>query len=206
MIALRVDMDSVITSMSTVKAVESELEKARDYFQCGDYVSSFNTYLGLAENGNSFSQCEVGFMYYQGQGTSRNLDAAEKWFRLSLQNGEIQASVGLIRVLLEHDRFQDALVCIKRYVRLKYPPAIYWMGRMYYNGYGVARDSRKALKYFTLASRYGHLIGMRDRAKLMLYGKVGFLCRFIGLLESMKAFFLIVVALKKDRNHESLYF
>lgn len=172
----------------------------------GNYSKALELYEVEAKQENISCQRQLGFMYYQGKGTQRNLVTAESWFKQAFERGDEQASVGLFRIYVERSEYSEALRYMRRMARKHYPPALYWLGRMYYNGYGVTKDLNRALIYFTLAARYGHFVGMRDRAKSLMRGVNGFFARFIGAYEFVRLIFRMAVALRKDFNDESQFY
>ena len=175
--SLGVDFESVLMDA---------VEKANTLYRNGSYSEALRLYVAEAINNNPSCQCQIGFMYYQGKGTPCDLCAAEKWFKQALEQGYEQASVGLFRVYVEGKQFEKALPYMRRMARKKYPPALYWLGRMYYKGCGVLKNSDKAFIYFTLAAQHTHFPSMRDRSKLMLRGEKGFFARFLVRMNLLK--------------------
>lgn len=52
-----------------------------------DYAIAFKLIRSLALGGNAKAQCLLGFMYYQGEGTQKNLHKAYKWLNRSAMKG-----------------------------------------------------------------------------------------------------------------------
>ena len=55
----------------------------------------------------------------------------------------------------EADRFDEALTALKQH--RKHPEAQYYLGMMYYEGFGVVKDLEAAKQWFRKASRQGSL-------------------------------------------------
>jgi len=55
----------------------------------------------------------------------------------------------------ENDRYDEALVALKQH--RKNPEAQYYLGMMYYEGFGVEKDEETAKYWFKKASRQGSL-------------------------------------------------
>lgn len=180
----------------------SNVNLAKKLYCEGSFSKAFEIYEAEAKLGNANCQCQLGFMYYQGKGTRRDFGLAERWFRQALERGDEQASVGLFRVYVEREKYGIALGYMRQMARKGYPPALYWLGRMYYNGWGVEKDMGRALIFFSLAARYGHFVGMRDRAKLLMRGVNGFFARFLGIYELVRLSFTMAVVLRRDFNDE----
>ncbi|MBW8310329.1 MAG: SEL1-like repeat protein [Candidatus Paracaedibacteraceae bacterium] len=59
--------------------------------------SNFQDYLSLAKKDDKIAQYQVGTCFESGQGTSRNLQKAVKWYRLSAENGDLLGQCALAR-------------------------------------------------------------------------------------------------------------
>lgn len=184
----------------------SSVCSANQFFAEGKFFEAFTIYKIEAENNNASCQRRIGFMYYQGKGVQCDLFEAEAWLMRAFINGDKQASVGLFRLYVEREEYAQALIYMRKMARKKYPPALYWLGIMYYKGYGVPKNLKKELIYFTLASRYGHFSATRDRAKLLMGGRSGFFSRFIGIYEFAKILFIVLNALRKNLNDERQFY
>ena len=60
-----------------------------------DREEAFRWYSKAAEKGLPAAQYNLGFMYYNGKGTEKNLDEAKKWWRLAARQGNIKAQNNL---------------------------------------------------------------------------------------------------------------
>ena len=49
--------------------------------------AAFKWYRAAAEQGDPTGESNLGYLYYRGQGTSRDYDQAAKWFRPAAQQG-----------------------------------------------------------------------------------------------------------------------
>ena len=181
-------------------------EKAYYLYTEGKFPEAVLIYQECAKKGDINCQRRLGFMYYQGKGVVRDLSNANYWFLQAYEHGDEQASVGLFRVLVERGEYVKALLYMRAMARKSYPPALYWLGRMYSNGYGVHKSSKRAFVYFTLAAQHGHFVAKRDRAKMLLGGHCGFLSRGIGVYELCHLTIVITKALHEDINDERQYY
>src|SRR5690606_7063926 len=69
--------------------VEAQRELGRIYFEIErNYQSSFYWYTEAAENGDAFSQYEVGYMYEHGHGVELCYYEAVRWYKKSAENGD----------------------------------------------------------------------------------------------------------------------
>ena len=185
---------------------ESLLEEANSLYSEGKYSESLKGYISEAEKGNIGCMRRLGFMYYQGKGIARDINEAEFWFRKAYEYDDKQSSIGLIRIFIEKDNFEQALKYIREMASKEYPPAYYWFGRMCLNGFGLPKDTHEAFKYFSLAAKNGHFPSMRSKAQLLLKGEAGFIKRFAGLYELCWTFIVVTKALIKNPNDENQFF
>jgi len=86
----------------------------------------------LAENGDKWGQCELGYLYYTGWGVPKDYAAAVHWFRKAVEPGKPWDL-----------KFNEAL-------------AHYDLGLMYHNGHGVAQDYAMAANYYRTAAELGN--------------------------------------------------
>ena len=56
-----------------------------------DYEKAMEWYLKAAEQGDAWSQKNIGNMYYNGTGVNRDLQEAKKWFQKAADNGNSYA-------------------------------------------------------------------------------------------------------------------
>ncbi len=62
-----------------------------------------------AKHGYADAQYNLGLCYYSGQGFAQNLTVAKKWLKLATQQGHVDASVWLMKVLLKKIMVQCAV-------------------------------------------------------------------------------------------------
>lgn len=62
-------------------------KQAMAAYEQGEYATAFKLIRSLALGGDAKAQCLLGFMYYQGEGTQKNLHKAYKWLNRSAIKG-----------------------------------------------------------------------------------------------------------------------
>ena len=77
---------------------QARFEQGKAAYVHKDYAKAFELMLGAAQSGNAHAQYTVGYMYYEGQGVSKNRDQALKWIRESAKNGDRRAVEALSRM------------------------------------------------------------------------------------------------------------
>src|SRR5262249_22327360 len=183
---------SAIRSMNT-----TAYERASALYWQGEHAQAFASLLALAETGCAKAQVNVGWMYSEGIGTPRNIDAALMWYEnaAKLESPEGMYYCGRLRTVLgKHDEsikwYEDA-------ARLNYSPAIYRLGYACETGLGVPRDLERARVYYERASFMGHVFARRQLALLLMRGEFGALSMFRAPFLFMSALFNMVRKARK---------
>ena len=70
-------------------------DEATEAVSRGDYVTAAKEYRPLAEQGHAVAQCNLGILYYAGQGVPQDYGEAAKWYRKSAAQGNADAQYNL---------------------------------------------------------------------------------------------------------------
>jgi len=70
---------------------QADLRPAADAWRAGNYAKALPLLQNAASNGNARAQYALGYMYYHGQGVTRNMDTALAWIRKAADNGDKRA-------------------------------------------------------------------------------------------------------------------
>jgi TPR repeat protein len=117
--------------------------------------------LPLAEGGSEGAQIEMGVMYAQGQGVTKDFKEAMKWFRLAADKGNTEA-MNFLGALF-HDGgngvaqdYREAVKWYKLAAQKGDANAQETLGAIFYDGdAGVAQDYKEAAKCYRLAADKG---------------------------------------------------
>lgn len=74
---------------------EARFAEGREAYQAGDFGEAFERLIVEAEAGNPDAQYTIGYMYFEGQGVSRDEDRALRWIQRAAENGSRQAVTAL---------------------------------------------------------------------------------------------------------------
>ena len=137
----------------------ADLYKGFEAFKNKDYLSSFNEFLPLAEEGDHLAQFFLGYFYKNGLSVEKNLDQAIKWYELSAKKGNPYAQNNLALMYEKGIGFsinqEKALQLYKLSAEQGYSLAQYNLGVMYLNGKGVDKDLINGYMWFSLSSLNG---------------------------------------------------
>lgn len=67
------------------------LKRSQANFREGNYTEAFEKLQPLAEKDNPDAQYAIGYMYYYGKGTEKDIVQAQKWIRNAANQGQPQA-------------------------------------------------------------------------------------------------------------------
>ncbi|MGH7952502.1 MAG: tetratricopeptide repeat protein [Limisphaerales bacterium] len=95
----------------------------------------------------------MGWFYIRGIGVKENSEKAKEWYRKSARQGEPKAMFSLGQIAYIEKNFSDSLTWFKRAVKTGHARSLYYIGRQYWNGQGVDRDRKEAMRLFHLAAR-----------------------------------------------------
>lgn len=113
----------------------------------------------LARQGSGLSMMYLGDIYLHGRyGIKRDPELAAKWLDAAAYAGSIEAAYIYAFHLWKIKRFEESLALYNIIAKENYAPAQFVLGWKYLHGDYVERDLTKALHFFHLADRQGHLI------------------------------------------------
>ncbi len=81
----------VVLVFVAAPALACDLHKGIDAYNKGNYAAALKIIRPLAEGKNSEAQYYLGRMYQKGQGVDKDLEQAEKWYRLAAEGGHAKA-------------------------------------------------------------------------------------------------------------------
>jgi len=123
---------------------------------------SFEEVQRAAEQGDSVSQFNLGWMYANGESVPLNHTQAFKWFRLAAEQGNADAQFTLGVMYAEGEGVPENDAEAVKWFRLAAEQgnvdAHAMLGAMYFMGEGVEADYVQSYLWFNLAAAQGHPI------------------------------------------------
>ena len=134
--------------------------KAREAYNKGDYVVAFNLFSQVAEQGNAVAQCELAYMYKQGDGVTQDYGKAAIWYRKAAEQGNAVAQCYLGNMYkfgygVAKD-YEEAVNWYRKAAEQGNAVAQCELAYMYELGYGVAKDYAEAVKWYRKAAEQGN--------------------------------------------------
>jgi len=171
------------------------MEKLRDKFNSAEsailkenYEEAFALYKELSEAGYDSCFTMLGSLYFMGKGTKKNNIEAERWLRMSAENGYLDGQFYLAKLYWEDNEADVVIDILNGLVKKDYSLAIFRLGRFFEDGTFVKRDTDTAMEYYRKAMECGHVFGENRYGLMLLKGYGGF--RYIpkGIIMYIRSF------------------
>lgn len=137
----------------------------------------------LAQDGSPDAVAIVSLIAYNSPGQRRHqLAEARRWAEIADGADNPLGSYVLGLTYMEGREYEMAVHFLERAVARSFGPAAWVIGKLSEEGIGVCRDTRKAARYYHLASKCGYLFGGLSYSNVVRAGALGFLPGLKALL------------------------
>lgn len=159
LIVLRFPVALVLSIVCLAAPAWADFKAGADAYQRGDYATALREWQPLAKQGQALAQYNLGLLYANGQGVSKDDAQAQQWYEKAAAQGHADAQVNL-GILYDYGRG----------VAQDYKKAVYWyrlsakqgnelaqrqLGLMFERGDGVPQDYVQAYMWYTLGAANG---------------------------------------------------
>ena len=152
----------------------------------------------LAERGSPQSMSYLGCCFRDGVGVDKDLGCAEKWFRAAADLGVVRARYSLGRLYIDAQRYAEAKQEFEYAASKGYVPAVHFLGRIHYFGYGVSVDRARAKILLEAASSEGSVFAKALLAYDLLHETEGASAFLKGILLRLETYFDVMRILLTD--------
>ena len=140
-----------------------------------DFVKAFELFSLAAEKGNADAMCNLGDMYYYGQGVTRDYARAIEWYTKAAENGNADAMYNLgVLYYFGVGVPQDYARAFEWYTKAAEngdAKAMNDLGNMYYYGKGVSWNFARAFEWYQKAAEKGNAKAMNNLGYMYYWGK-----------------------------------
>jgi uncharacterized protein len=159
--------------LSVSAAMAGPWEDGASAYQHGDYSMAFKWFQLAAARGDVRAQFNIGSMYENGRGVSRDTEEATKWYLLAAEQGDpgAQTNLGLIHENAVGQDYEQAVKWFRLAAEQGYAAAQTNLGVMYEKGHGVPQDYAKAIVLYRQAATQRHQIALYNLGSLYETGK-----------------------------------
>jgi len=159
-ILMRLVAIACISLTLVTSAWAADFNKGLKAYRNSDYITAFQEWQPLAEQGNATAQYNLGFMYDNGEGVTQDKAKAVEWYTEAAQQGYANAQYNLGSMYSNGEGVaQDKAKAVEWYTEAAqqgFARAQTNLGFMYSNGEGVAQDKAKAVEWYTEAAQQGY--------------------------------------------------
>jgi TPR repeat protein len=120
-----------------------------------DPEKAFSLNAKAAEHGYHDAVLAMGWFYLNGIGVAEDRDLSWNWYRKSARQGDPRAMFSLGDICYIEKNYSGAHTWFTRAARAGHKKSLYWLGKLYWKGYGIDQDRKQALALFAQASKAG---------------------------------------------------
>jgi TPR repeat protein len=164
-------------------------KKAKKLLKREQYSDAFSLYLELANFGDPKVHNIIGWMYFNGEGVEKNVDAAVKYFTKGADLNDPESEYFLCIACKSLEKYSESRNWCLKAANKSYSPAMYSLGCIYELGIGVEKDFEEAFQWFKKGARKGHVFAEKEYAVRLLSGKEG----LVGKLKAIYFFLKICI-------------
>ena len=153
----------------------NEFDQAVEDFNKGDYIKALNTFYILAKQDDAKSQYNVGLIYANGLGVTKDIDQAQNWYEKAAKHGNGAAQYNLAQLYTvegENDShaYKKAKYWYEKAVESGIPEAYNNLGTLLLEGLGTTKDEAKAFALFQQGAALGDASAKVNVAILYAWG------------------------------------
>jgi TPR repeat protein len=145
-----------------------------------NYALAFKPFKKGADQGNSYAQYAVGWMYYKGEGVEKNLELAERYFRKAAADNDPEALFYLGKISTKKINLNSAKNWFEKSASYDFAPAIFRLGLLYDYDSFEGKNKDLAFRLFEKAAKLGHIHGLAKYSFKLRRGHCGSLGRIKG--------------------------
>ena len=149
------------------KAWSADLRKGLNAAKRGDYETALREWRPLAEQGNAVAQTNIGRLYRNGWGVSKNYQTAVKWHRLAARQNNAIAQANLAGMYERGEGVSQDYKAAVNWYRLSAEQGFHGgqtkLGLMYALGRGIGQDFIFSSMWFNIAASNGSKIAAEKR-------------------------------------------
>jgi uncharacterized protein len=159
LIALRLPVALALSIACLTAPAWADFKAGMDAYHHSDYATALREWQPLAEQGQAVAQYQIGLLYANGKGVTKDDAKARQWYEKAAVQGHTEAQVNLGVLLMYARGGQQDYKMAVYYLRLAANQgndlAQRRLGQMYERGEGVQQDYVKAHMWYSLGSANG---------------------------------------------------
>lgn len=163
-------VSNILSKYSDLLDSKTQTQIGNDLYDASQYKVAVKWYRKAAEQGNNTAQFNLGYMYDEGVGVSKNDVEAVKWYRKAAEQGDSwsQYYIGTLYHTgdgVDQD-FEEAIKWFQKSAEQGDKFGQYSLGRVYEWGNGTDQDYKEAAKWYQKAAEQGDMDAQFSLANL----------------------------------------
>lgn len=158
----------------TAMPVQADYTQGLDAYRRGDYYGAFTQWQGPAQAGDPKAQLGLGILYHTGQGVSRNLSEAKRWYEQAAREGVVNAIYNLGLLAMDSSAgATDPNKALQHWQQASQGDkgrAAHNIGVLYYKGVGVAQNPLTAARWFRKGAEAGYADSQYFYGEMLSHG------------------------------------
>jgi TPR repeat protein len=167
---IKIKLHSFKLFRKSEKTISYTIKDIDQIFSDGVFDTAYGEYLTLAKEGNVEAQYKVGLMLANGQGISKNMEQAVKWWTTAAENGNkiAQYNLGVLYAKGQDvkEDFNMSADLFTLSAEQGFAKAQYALGLMYMQGVGVKKDIVEGVRLIKKAADNGDAQAIKELENL----------------------------------------
>ncbi|MDZ4283393.1 MAG: tetratricopeptide repeat protein [Hydrogenophaga sp.] len=161
--------------MDNEEAIERRWKQAISAMECDNAEGALYLLKSLAAEGDSAAMAEIGVIYETGPGSIPvDISKTVTWYTRAADKGNLEGLLALARLsLIGEGLSRDYIRARNLYEsildRTEDPRALFGLGWIYHQGFGVKVDLNRASEFYVRAARAGHLLAPKWLAAILWF-------------------------------------
>ena len=165
----------VLTRALLLSGASADWNKGLAAYERGDHATALGAWQPLAEQGIAMAQHNLGLMYREAKGVSKDDKMAAEWYERAAEQGyaDAQNNLGLMYHAGEGvaQDYKTAMQWFRRAAEQGQDDARNSLGAMYAQGQGVPQDYKAAAEWYRRAAEQGHAGAQNNLGGMYYTGK-----------------------------------
>ena len=150
-------------------AAQADFMEGWRAYQQGDFPVALKHWTTQAKKGDPVAQYNVGVMYDEGTGVTRDATKVVLWWRMAADQGHLRAQHNLALLFIERGSEEDFIKAagwLERAAADGFVLSQYSLAKLFATGLGVKRDNARALTLFLKAGNAGFVKAQYNLGKI----------------------------------------
>ena len=150
-ISFRILAATTFALMALVTSAQADYKAGENAYLAKDYAKAFSEWAPLANEGDPKAKYSLGNMYAAGHGVEKNNEEALKLWYKAYRQGNSDAALRIASIAIVGKNYKLAVPFLRFAAVAGNADAQFFLGSAYLLGFGISKDTSKALLWLKLA-------------------------------------------------------